>query len=319
MTSLTRIALLAALPAIGLAGCRNQPINHPEPTPIPPPNTGRVLQQPEQRPLPPGTAVLDGRGPGFADAPLLSQPPPEQPAFVAAYRGVGSPKIALFVNRSFDGQILPVDQARTLTGRRTVRRSTAGVTVDRTSADGGYRYGGYGDQSADRFQSAGPAEYRESTETYLPAGQYDEADAKRIDYAAVETILADGLAADGSVTLLAPDLARARLTDQALQELKAGRPQVLREVAQQLNADVLIQVQAKPTRQTPDGLAVRLVAQAMNTAGGELIGRAVVDVPPPLTKQAINYYSRYLSRKLMDDLTRTWTNAKPPVPPATRP
>ena len=311
MKSLTSRAHLApaALALLAVAGC-NQPVSHPEPTPVPTPNAGPVLQSPEQRPLPPTAVVLDGRAPGYADAPLLNQPPPEQPAFVAAYRGVGSPKVALFVNRSFDGSVLPVDEAQTLTGRQTVRRSTAGVTVDKTSTDGGYRYG---DQSTDRFQSAGPAEYRESTETYLPAGQYDEADAKRIDYAAVETILADGLAADGNITLLAPDLARARLSDQALKELKEGRPQVLREVAQQLDADVLIQVQAKPTRQTPDGLAVRLVAQAMNTSGGELIGRAVVDVPPPLTKQTINYYSRYLTRKLMDDMTRTWTNAPAPA------
>jgi hypothetical protein len=113
------------------------------------------------------------------------------------------------------------------------------------------------------------------------------------------------------VTVISPDLARQRLTDQQVRDLQSGRPQVLSEVAQQLSADVLIQVQAHPTRQTQEGLEIRLIAEAMNTRGGESIGRAVVDIPPPLTKPRINRYTRYIARKLMDDMTGSWLNTPP--------
>jgi hypothetical protein len=86
------------------------------------------------------------------------------------------------------------------------------------------------------------------------------------------------------------------------------------ELVEQLQADVLIQVQARPTRQTRYGLEVRLIAEALNTRGGQSIGRAVVDIPPPLEKTTINKYTRFVARKLMDDMTGTWNNA--PVAPA---
>ncbi len=69
-----------------------------------------------------------------------------------------------------------------------------------------------------------------------------------------------------------------------MRELQAGRPQMLGELATKLNADVLVQVTAHPSVQTDAGLGVRLVAEALNTHGGQAIAFAAVDVPPPLTR-----------------------------------
>ena len=63
-------------------------------------------------------------------------------------------------------------------------------------------------------------------------------------------------------------MARQRLTDEQVKELQEGRPQMVGEVAQQLDADVLVQVQARPTRQTAQGLEVRVVAEAINIGRG---------------------------------------------------
>ena len=333
--------LVSGALAVGLGGCKPQTGPLP-PVDVPPRGEGPLKRSPEMRPLPRDAdpervGSADLRPPAFDDVPLVDQAAPEEPAFVAAYQSVGSPRVALFVNRGFDGDVLPTADRRTIVGSEDVRRSTGPVTVEtsddrRRGRDGiifgrrdeQYRRGPFDpdgfdryddrptDRPTDRFESTGPAEYRRTSEVYLPPGEYDEVDARRIDYAAVETAMADFLAAGGRVTLVAPDLARDRLTDEQVSDLTSGRPVALRQVARALDADVLVQVQAKPTRQTERGLEVRLVAQAMNTKGGELLGRAVVDVPPPLTKTRINAYTRFLARKLMSDLTASWKNAPAP-------
>jgi len=159
----------------------------------------------------------------------------------------------------------------------------------------------------------------EHNATYLRPGEYDEVSARSLDYNAIENILSDWLAANGQTTLISPGMARQRMTEDQLKDIQSGRPRALSEIAQQLGVDVLVQVQAHPTKQTAQGLEVRLVAEALNIKGGQSIGRAVVDVPPPLVKTTINTYTRYLARKLMDDMTTSWTamaqNAPPPPPP----
>jgi hypothetical protein len=136
--------------------------------------------------------------------------------------------------------------------------------------------------------------------------KFDSLAASAIDYDAVEAILTDWLAANGQVTIISPLMARQRLTDEQVKDLQKGQQRVLGEMASQLNADVLVQVQMRPTKQTPAGLEGRLVAEAINTRGGQSIGRAVVDVPPPLEKAKINEYTRFVARKLMDDMTGAW-------------
>jgi hypothetical protein len=253
-----------------LIGCRD---NSPPPAraPVPPPDRyerSRVMERDEMRPLPPTDQYADELPP-YVDTPIVSQRPPEQRAFVESYRAVGSPRVILFVNRTLEGNIVPVS----------------------------------GEEPIRDFQG------------YLRRGQYDELDAKAIDYYAIETILTDWLASNGQVTIISPTMARQRLSDQQVRELQDGRPQVLSEVAQQLDADVLIQVQAHPTKQTSDGLQVRIIAEAINTRGGQSIGRAVVDVPPPMEKTTINRSTRFLARKLMDDMIQTWSASPPPPAP----
>jgi hypothetical protein len=89
----------------------------------------------------------------------------------------------------------------------------------------------------------------------------------------------------------------------------------MREAAQQLETDVIVQVSAHPTRQTQYGLEIRLVGEAFNVKGGQQVGRAVVDLPAPLEKTTINKYARFVARKLMMDMTQSWSSTEP-APPA---
>jgi hypothetical protein len=50
----------------------------------------------------------------------------------------------------------------------------------------------------------------------------------------------------------------------------------------------------------------------MNTRGGESLGRAVVDIPPPMEKTTLNRYTRFMARKLMDEMINAWLNNPPP-------
>jgi len=146
-------------------------------------------------------------------------------------------------------------------------------------------------------------------------GGYDEAGARGIDYAAMQTILTDWFSSGGAVAVISTQAARQALSGQLAQNLDAGQNVNGKEVADKTRADVLIAVRAEPTRQGAGGPEVRLVAEASNLAGGESIGRAVVDVPPPLDKPELNTYTRYLARKLMKDMTGSWTafGAEPPA------
>lgn len=236
--SRTRSAMIIGIVGFsGAWGCHPSPAPPPPRVPVPAQtdlqNSRR--ESDDMRPLPPPSYEDASAQPPFADPPLVSQRPPEQRAFVDAYRRAGSPRITLFVSG-------------------------------------------------------------------MEAG-----DATSIDFDAVETIMTDWIACNGQVTLIAPTIGRRRLSN----------PQTREDLAQQLGADIVIYVQAASTRQSSDGKDLRIVAQAINTKGGEQIGRAVVDVPPKLDKPQINDYTRYLSRKLMDDMTESWTAApaRAPSPP----
>jgi len=152
-----------------------------------------------------------------------------------------------------------------------------------------------------------PGKYTTSNEVYLRPGQYDEARAKQIDYEMMELLLADWMSADNKVTIISPTTVHRQLTEQEQRDLQAGKPQALTDVGRRLDADVLIQVQAKPTRQTYEGLEVRVIAEAINIKGGESLARAAVDVQPPLDKIQTNRHTRFLARKLMDGMTNTWS------------
>src|SRR5688572_28932053 len=108
------------------------------------------------------------------------------------------------------------------------------------------------------------------------------------------------------------------LNEEQLKNLQGGGPRVMREIAQQLDADILVQVSARPTRQSQNGAGVRLVGEALNVKGGQQIGRAVVDIPPPMEKTTLNKYTRFVARKLMTDMTQAWmtVEAEKPAPGA---
>jgi len=273
----------------------------------------KPLPRPEEPAVPP---------PPFDDVPLVSQEAPETAAFVRAYVDVGRPRLVIFVNRTLQGEILPVNPADPTASVEHTRSANAGVTVERRdtqSSDGVYH--STHSEASDKTEFKGPGQYKETTAVYLKPGQYDEASAKSIDYEAVENILTDSLSGNGQVVLMSPTLVRQKLTDQQIKDLESGRPQVASEIVKQLGSDILIQFAAHPTKQTQHGLAVRLVGEAMNIRDGQSLGRVVVDIPPPLDKVEINKFTRYSARKLMHDMTMTWSappptagNATPPAP-----
>jgi hypothetical protein len=251
----------------------------------------------------------------FDDVPLLNQEMPEERAFVEAYTRVNRPQVVVFVNRTLEGDIIPVNDAGPVASVEYSRQATSGVSVEkRTTESTPFR----DRDTVDRFENKGPGtgKYTESAAVYLKPGEYDEVQAKALDYTAIENTLADWLRARGQVRQVAPMLARQKLTAQQIKDLQDGKPQVLAEVAEQLSADVLVHVTARPTRQTRQGLEVRIIAEAMNTRGGQSLASAFVDVPPPLEKTQINKYTRFLARKLMDGMTGTWDAGGPaPVAP----
>lgn len=322
MRAITTMLIAGVALAAVSGGCRRPP--PPPRVPVPTADNPQAIRDQETiKPLPPqgrDRVRLDPRP--YDDAPLIDQRPPEQEQFVEAYRAVGRPRIAVFVNRTLEGDILPVNRVEPVASVEHTRQATTRVSVEtREDTETVGRYRDTYRTRTDRFETDGPGEYRETTDVYLRPGEYDAIRAREIDYGAVETVLADWLSGDGQVMLVSPTLARQKLTDEQIAALESGRPRVLREVAEQLDADVLVQVQARPTRQTREGLELRILAEAMNVRGGESIGRAVVDVPPPLEKTKINKYTRYLARKLMDDMAETWAAApaEPPPAPATQP
>lgn len=150
-------------------------------------------------------------------------------------------------------------------------------------------------------------------------GPPNELATRSIDYEAIENILTDWLAADGQVEILSSTGVRERLTDRQERDLEGGRLQNDEDTARRLGADVLVQVRARTTRQADEGPGVRMVAEAINIRGGQSIGRAVVDVPPPLSKPQINKYTRFLSRKLQDGMIGSWRRMAADDPPDRRP
>ena len=270
---MNKIGLALVGVAMGwVVGCSGDRTYEPAPVPAPGNPDARVEYE-RPKPLPEQSQyweINEPAPPPFEDTPLVSQRTPEQGRFEQAYRGVGKPRITVFVNRTLEGEIVPANS-----GERARTR------------DG-----------------------------YLRRGQYDESKVRTIDYEAIESILTDFMACQGSVEIMSPTMARQKLTSEQISDLQSGKPRVLREIAQQLEADILVQVTAKPTRQTQSGMEVRLVGEALNIKGGQQVGRAVVDIPPPLEKTALNKYTRFVARKLMVDMTQAWMSGDSEAPRA---
>lgn len=246
-----------------------------------PPHDEKPLPDPTRAELPP---------PPYVDVPLISQRPPEQREFLRAYEAVGRPKIAVFVNRTLQGQVEDVpDAVRGDYGRRYGRR----LDFDSWDRRGDLR----GDD-------------------YLAPGEYDEAWASKIDYGTMETVLTQWISNDGQVTVMSPSVIRSRLKPEEVSRLEEGRLRELRELAKELDTDILIHVQVRPTRQSTQGpIALRLNAESINMMGGESIGRATVLIPPPLSSEQVNKFTRFVARKLMSDMIQTWSGPGPGARP----
>lgn len=279
-----------------VAGCCEQapPVQR---VPVPAPGSAadtraaeiRRTEWDQPRPMPEQRMEMDmAAAPPFDDIPLVNQRTPEQTRFEQAYRGVNRPRITVFVNRSLDGAAIPSGNDGTM-------------EVNRRSEE----------RRAIRPAEDAPATGEENNTSNFRSTAFDEAFAKSIDYEAMENILTDFLACQGAVEIISPTAVRQKLSDEQLRDLQSGKARALKDLGQQVEADILVQVWAKPTRQTRAGLEIRLVGEAMNIKGGQQIGRAVVDVPPPLEKTALNKYTRYVSRKLMMDMTQAWIATEP--------
>src|SRR5690606_6606318 len=193
---------LAAM-SVGV-GCRD---NTPPPPQVPVPSAGsgpyveraaaRPVEQPDYSDLQAPT--------GFNDVPIGTQAAPEQAEFLKAYQDVGRPRITVFVNRTIEGDLIPVNAAEPDLAVQRTQRSTTGVSVERReTTDTRDYYRNERRERIDNFESDGPAEFTDTTEVYLRRGEYDEVAARQIDYLAVENILADQLSAGGQVVLIAP-------------------------------------------------------------------------------------------------------------------
>lgn len=297
-----RAGIMLAVSAVVLLSAGCDPSPPPPRVPVPAQGTAGPPRHDPVKPLPGDaapTAPEASRLPPTAvsDPPIVRDRPPEQRAFVAAYNAVGRPRMAVFVNRRLDGSLIGIGDAEVAAG---ANRATTAPAVR-------------------QVEVAGP-DNRIAPGSVAPSvtGIYDEAFARAMDYEAVENILMDWLAAAGNTEIISPTLTRARLTQPQLDALERGERGVLLDVTERLDVDILVLVQARPTRQTFRGLEVRLVAEAVNTRGGRSLGRAVVDTLPPLERSRIEESTRQVARKLMDDMVSTWT-APLPSPPATPP
>ncbi len=294
----------------------------PPPSPIPPSSyvpapQPPIAYQPRAKLLaaPPAEQLnLPQQAPAgyYNDTPLVKDRPPEQRAFVEAYNRVGRPKIAIYVNRGLDGVTVPVNNREPILSAQSNTSISGPVTVTHNT-------GVFGSTSV---QTNGPVSASSNSALYVAPGEYDDLQARALDYEAIENILTDWMAAGGQTSIISPTLARAKLTADQQKALDGGQAFVLTDITQRLDADILIQVQVRPTKQAnynaPGQAAVyqaRLIAEAINLRGGQSVARAVVDVPPPLDKQTMNEYTRFVARKLMDDMIYTWS-AQPPTPPA---
>lgn len=300
---------------VGIAGggCANKTPSPPQDVPVPlGPGEGGVRSEDRGKPMP-GPEDDDEYSraemppPPFNDVPLVSQETPEQQVYVDAYNAVGRPRIVVFVNRTLQGELIPVNDSDPALSVERRRTSRGDVTVESRNSQYRDDLRSRDDRdTTERFESRGPGEFRDRVDVYLRPGQYDEVLARGVDYEAIENVLTDWLAAGGQTEIVSPVAVRREMSEEQIKRLQGGDGRAMSELVQTLDADVLVHVTARPTRQTRRGLEVRLVAEAVNAQGGQSIGRAVVDVPPPLDKPKINKFTRFLGRKLMDGMIGSW-------------
>src|SRR5437867_1783364 len=162
------LIVLAGLGAFGvLAGCRQDYPPNPEPpaprADVPPRRWEPPMREREEvKPLP-EREYGNLPPPPYDDVPLVNQRPPEQKAYLDAYEAIGRPRILVFVNRTLEGQLVPVNNEGPLVSverRRTSRGDVSVESRDYRNRDDFYR-GRDDRERVDRFERRGPGDYRE--------------------------------------------------------------------------------------------------------------------------------------------------------------
>ena len=297
----------------------------PPPAPQPQPGPAPMAPgapQPPQAPLPPAAVAPV---PNAAQIASAANALPEEEAFVQAYTSRRSPRIMVFVNRTIQGDILPKDNLEELIRVEEKHTATGGVKVSSENsastqaniAGSSAGYAGSSVSSANinktktdksNFESTGPADYSKTTSVKVAPDKLDEIGASRTDYDMIELSLIDYLDCGGRVHVFDSESVRGKLDREKILRIENSDPAAVKLLNTELQTDVLIQVKATPTRhsQWPNG-AVRLTVRALSTTDGRNLAAAFVDMPLPMTKDAVNIFTRYLAQKVMTKLTAVWS------------
>lgn len=313
-----------------LAGCQNTPVQTVD---VPrADDQGAYRPQIQPKPLPPEGYIPGGGqppavagqfgqpgGPGPGPAPTAAPSIQNEDAFLAAYSR-RSPRIMVFVNRTIQGDSLPKEGLEEVLRVETKQSATGAVAVSNNSnfsSNGQSTAAGFGGSSAsntninrnsgDSFTSGGPAEYSKSTSVKKAADKVDWIGATSDDYDMIENSVVGYFDNSGKVQIKDSEAIRQRLNREQVLRLENGDPAATRLLAVELQQDVLIRITARPTTQSLNGPGIRLVAKAVATTDGRILGTANVDMPPQLSKTNINIYTRYLSERLMGQMAQKWS------------
>ena len=131
------------------------------------------------------------------------------------------------------------------------------------------------------------------------------------DFDAIGVSMAGFLSADGQVDIQSATMAKQVLGREKFLRLQNGDPTVLPLLNHQLETDILVEIEAKPTAQANVGPAVRLLAQAVSTTDGRILGTAFVDLPFPMTKLRMKQRTGYLADRIMRKITQVWDGYNP--------
>ena len=95
----------------------------------------------------------------------------------------------------------------------------------------------------------------------------------------------------------------------------------LREVYVDATLDDSIELRARSAALVVSKSAVVTDRSAAWLWGVDALRPVDLDVPPPLEKATLNRYARFVARKLMMDMTQSWTSTEAPTtrPPAAAP
>jgi hypothetical protein len=126
------------------------------------------------------------------------------------------------------------------------------------------------------------------------------------DYSMIEASIVQYFDNSGKVQVKDSEAMRSKLSREQILRVENGDSDTNRLLATELQADLLIRVSARPTSQAAVGPAIRMIAKAVTTTDARNMGTATVDMPMPMTKPMINYYTRFLSEELMGQMALKW-------------